>query len=181
MIHAPTITTPRLTLRGPRFEDFEAYASFLAGPRASFMSGPLNRTQAWAWSCNDTAHWALFGYGALMIEVDGELAGQVAVTSGIQFPEPELGWMLFDGYEGHGFAYEAAFALREWVYANTDLTTLVSNVDPKNAASISLATRLGATVDAGAQRPEGETSDDTTVFRHPGPRDLADGGMEAYA
>ncbi|WP_417248443.1 GNAT family N-acetyltransferase [Celeribacter sp.] len=181
MTQAPTITTPRLTLRAPRLEDFETYADFCASARSVYMDGPHDREKAWAWFCNDTAHWALFGYGGLMIEVDGALAGQVAVTKGIGFPETELGWFLFDGFEGQGYAAEAAFALRDWVYENTDLDTLVSYVSPQNTASAALAERLGATRDVDAARPAGETADDCIVFRHPSPAELRAGGMEAYA
>lgn len=160
--------------------DFAAYAAFAASPRAVYMGGPHNQAKAWDWFCNDTAHWALMGFGGLMIERDGAAIGQVAVTQGVHFPEPELGWFLFEGHEGHGYALEAAFALREWVYANTDLDTLVSCVDPRNAASIALATRLGAVIDPTAKRPQGETPDKTVVFRHPTASALQDGGMEAY-
>ncbi|MEJ1992701.1 MAG: GNAT family N-acetyltransferase [Maritimibacter sp.] len=165
----PTISTPRLTLRAPKFADFEHYAAFLASDRAGFMHGPLPRETAWSWFCNDTAHWTLFGYGALMIEAEGQLAGQVAVTSGIQFPEPELGWFLFDGFEGKGYAGEAALALRDWVYTHCGLTTLVSCIDPANTASIKLATSLGAINDPDAPRPAGESPDETLVYRHPAP------------
>lgn len=134
------------------------------------MDGPHDRDKAWTWFCNDTAHWALFGYGGLMIETDdGQLAGQVAITKGIAFPEPELGWFLFDGFEGRGIATRAATALRDWTFANADLPALVSYIAPQNAASIALAERLGATLDPNAPRPGDETPDDCLVYRHPIP------------
>ena len=43
----PEITTERLTLRGPLASDFDAFADFLAGPRASMVGGPLSRVMAW--------------------------------------------------------------------------------------------------------------------------------------
>ena len=161
---APVIVTERVRLRPLRAEDFVPYAAFLASPRSVHMDGPHDIDTAWNWFCNDTAHWNLFGYGALMIEVDGKLAGQVSVTHGVQFPEPELGWFLFDSYEGKGFATEAATALRNHVYRNAGLRQLVSYCGSDNAASIAVAERLGAIYDPDAPRPNG---DDCRVYRHP--------------
>lgn len=175
----PTIETQRLTLRAPKLEDFEQYAAFLSSDRAQYMHGPMSRKEAWRWFTNDTAHWPLMGFGGLMIEENGTLAGQVAITRGPTFPEPELGWFLLDGFTGRGIAAEAGFALRNWAYETAGLKTLVSYIHPENAASIALAKRLGAELDENAPRPEGETLEETLVYRHPAPD--ADGGMEAYA
>ncbi|QQA43432.1 GNAT family N-acetyltransferase [Pelagovum pacificum] len=150
----PTIRTERLTLRPYRFEDFPAYRDFLAGPRSRFMSGPHGAETAWAWFCNDTASWQFFGFGGLMIEAaDGTLAGGVNITQGPDFPEPELGWFLFDGAEGKGYATEAALALRDALIA--DLPSLVSYIDRGNAPALRLAKRLGAERDAQAATPGG--------------------------
>lgn len=160
----PTIRTERLTLRAYRFADFPAYRDFLAGPRARFMSGPHGAETAWAWFCNDTASWQLFGFGGLMIEApDGTLVGGVNVTQGPDFPEPELGWFLFDGAEGKGYATEAAIALRDALIGG--LSSLVSYIDPENTPALRLAERLGARPDATAERPAGL---DGLVLRHRG-------------
>lgn len=177
----PRLVSSRLVLRAPRLDDFETYADFLASPEARFMGGPHDRDSAWCYFASDSAHWLTHGFGALMIERDGRLAGQVAITVSPRFPEPELGWMLFAGFTGQGLATEAAYLLRDWAYEQAGFTTLVSYVDPKNAASAAVARRLGALPDPDAPRPAGETEDETVVYRHPSPEALADGGMEAYA
>lgn len=161
---APVIETARLRLRPMQPEDFEAYAAFAGSPRAIHMDGPVDRSTAWAWFCNDTAHWALFGYGGLMIEADGQAAGQVSVTHGVTFPEHEIGWFLFDGFEGRGLATEAASALRDYVYRQTAIPGLVSYCGPDNHGSIAVAERLGAVYDPVAPRP---LNDDCRVYRHP--------------
>lgn len=181
MSQAPIINTQRLTLRGAELADFDGYAAFLASARAQYMDGPIDRTHAWDWFCNDTAHWSLFGYGGLIIERDNQMIGQVAITKGVRFPEAELGWFLLDGFDGQGYAFEAAFSLRDWAYENAGLETLVSYIDPRNVTSISLAERLGAHRDLDARAPCGETPENTFVYRHPTPDALMDGGMEAYA
>lgn len=181
-MQAPTLQTERLVLRPTLLSDFEAYAAFLSSDRAQYMDGPLSRDTAWTWFTNDTAHWQLFGFGGLMIETpDGAVAGQVAVTQGIAFPEPELGWFLYDGFEGKGFASEAAIALRKWVYDFAGLTTVVSYVSPENLGSARVAQRMGAVRDVNAPLPAGETAELTHVYRHPSADQLGDGGMEAYA
>ncbi len=77
------------------------------------MGGPHGIRTAWEYFCNDTAQWTLFGHGGLMIVPNGmdTPIGQVAVCHGPIFPEPELGWFLYAGHEGKGFATEAAAAV----------------------------------------------------------------------
>ena len=170
---APTLTTARLVLRPATMADFPAYRDFVTTGRTRFMGGPHDEATAWAWFCNDTAQWSLLDMGALIITHQGRAIGQVAVCGGPIFPEPELGWFLFDAAdEGQGFATEAAAALRDWALGPRGLTALVAYIDPQNAASIRLAERLGARRDPGADTPEGMA---TGVWRfaggaHPGDR-----------
>lgn len=128
------------------------------------MGGPYDLDGAWGMFCHDVAGWALFGHGALMIEVTatGDCVGQVGLSHGPWFPEKELGWFLYAGHEGQGYAGEAAAALRDWAFATLKLPTLVSYCDPDNAASIAVAQRLGAVLD-----PDAEVQDTgDLVFRH---------------
>lgn len=164
---APVIVTDRLVLRPHRIADFEHYAAMLAdAARARFMGGPHDRRTAWNWFCGDIAQWALFGHGSLAIDLAGpepRYIGQVAVIQPPQFPEPELGWSLFDGFEGRGYMTEAAHALRRWVFATCGMNSLVSYIDPANTRSAAVAARLGAAIDPEAATPGGEP---TTVWRH---------------
>ncbi len=94
------------------------------------------------------------------------LLGDVGVIQPLRFPEPELGWTLTADAEGKGIAFEAATAARDWYWANTDATSVVSYIDPANTRSRALAKKLGATHDPAAPLPEGETADETLVYRH---------------
>lgn len=162
----PTLTTARLVLRPATMADFDAYAAFLASPRARFMGGPHDRAKAWDWFCNDTAQWALLDMGALVITHRGRAIGQVAVCGGPIFPEPELGWLLYDAAdEGQGLAAEAAAAMLAWALGPRGLAALVSYVDPGNTASARLAERLGARLDPAAETPGGMA---TGVWRFAG-------------
>ncbi|SCW86862.1 Acetyltransferase (GNAT) domain-containing protein [Rhizobium mongolense subsp. loessense] len=117
---AVTIRTERLTLRLPVIEDFEVYAQLMASPRSAGMGGPFDTRSAWGLFCHDLALWQLFGHGALMIDLNetGECVGQVGINHGPLFPEKELGWHLYDGHEGRGYATEAAFGLRDWAFCD---------------------------------------------------------------
>ena len=160
---APTLTTARLVLRPATMADFPAYRGFVTSDRTRFMGGPHDAATAWNWFCNDTAQWALLDMGALIVTLQGRAVGQVAVCGGPIFPEPELGWFLFEAAdEGQGFAFEAAAAMRDWALGLRGLTSVVAYVDAGNAASIRLATRLGGVLDEGAATPDGMA---TQVYR----------------
>ncbi|MEI6099668.1 MAG: GNAT family N-acetyltransferase [Alphaproteobacteria bacterium] len=160
----PTLQTARLVLRPMILADFPAIAAFLATDRSQYMGGPCDLRGAWGWFCHDVALWSLAGHGALMIEAGGAVVGQVGINAGPLFPETELGWWLYDGHEGRGYATEAAAALRDWAFAHLSVDSLVSYVDPANLASARVALRLGAVLDPDAPRQAGD--DDDLVFRH---------------
>lgn len=152
--HNPSFSTKRLILRLPVIADFPAYRDFVTSPRAMFMGGPHDAAKSWDWFCYDVAQWALLRLGGLTITLAGKPIGQVAVCYGPNFPEPELGWFLFDAaHEHQGFAFEAASTLRDWALGLRGLDTIVSYIDPANAGSIRLATRLGGILDPKAATP----------------------------
>jgi RimJ/RimL family protein N-acetyltransferase len=146
---APVLTTSRLRLRPMLAADWPAYAAFMASDRSVFLGGPYDTREDWGIFCHDAAGWALFGLGALMVEAQGVTVGQVGINHGPCFPEPELGWFLYPGNEGRGYATEAAAALRDRAFA-AGWPTLVSYVDPANRASAAVAERLGARRDPDA-------------------------------
>lgn len=108
--------------------DFPAYRSFLLSPRSVFMGGPYDERGAWGMFCHDIACWSLYGHGGLMIELQatGATVGQVGINAGPLFPEKELGWLLFEGFEGRGYVTEAAIAMREWAFGALGIKSLVS-------------------------------------------------------
>lgn len=158
MIDVPELRTERLVLRPPVASDFAAYFALMASSRAVYMGGPFDLKADWGMFCNDAAQWHFFGHGCLMIDLGatGQTIGQVGINHGPLFPEKELGWLLYDGFEGRGYAYEAANAMRDWAFATLDVDSLVSYCDPANQRSIALAQRLGGRLDPDApgQDPE---------------------------
>ncbi|WP_127753203.1 GNAT family N-acetyltransferase [Devosia sp. 1566] len=160
----PTLRTERLLLRAPEMADFASYAAMMVSRRSVHMGGPFDERGAWLSFCQDVAMWPLFGHGALMIDrlADSRCIGQVGINHGPLFPEKELGWLLYAGFEGQGYASEAAAALRDWAFAELKLPTLVSYCDPANTASQAVARRLGGVVDPAAARQDPED----LVFRY---------------
>lgn len=156
MLHAPTLLTDRLRLRPLVVQDWAGFWNFLRSERARFIGGPFGLPRAWGMFCTDLALWPLFGCGALMIEIRDtrETIGQMGVNAGPLFPEWELGWLLYDGFEGQGYALEAARAMKDWAFGTRGLTTMVSYVDQNNARSRAVAERLGGKLDADAARPD---------------------------
>lgn len=164
MTVSPTLTTDRLVLREPVFEDWPPFAEVVQSDRARFMGGPYSEAGAWGVFCHGIANWRLFELGSLTIELRGTqtFLGQVEINGGPLFPEAELGWQLAAHAEGHGYACEAAIALRDWAFCERGLESLVSYIDPENVRSIQLAERLGAKLDPNAPKQDPED----LVYRH---------------
>jgi len=166
---APEILTDRLVLRGPKVSDVEAIIAFYADPvRAVGFGGQLPRDKAWRWFSETIGHWHMRGYGFWTITLAGDdtPVGICGIWNPEGWPEPEIGWIVFDGYEGKGIAYEAASAVRAHAYSNFGFTTLTSNIVPGNTRSVALAHRLGATLERTYENISMGTEE---LYRHPGP------------
>ncbi|CUH74819.1 GNAT family N-acetyltransferase [Tropicibacter naphthalenivorans] len=175
---APTLHSPRLTLRPHVMEDLEQLCDLFETDRARHMGGPIPRKAAWRWIASEVGMWDLMGHGAWGIETkDGTFLGQIGIFQPPHFPEREIGWTLLDHAEGKGYATEAATLALHWAW-DQGFETLVSYIAPDNDRSIALATRLGAARDDAAPLPAGETTADTVVYRH---APDTDGAPEAYA
>ena len=110
----PILTSERLTLRGPGPQDVPAITDFYASDRARYVGGPKEEDQAWRQLASEIGHWSLRGYGRWMIDVTdtGQTVGMAGLWYPEGWPEPEIGWDLFEGFEGQGYATEAARAAR---------------------------------------------------------------------
>lgn len=165
----PTIHTERLTLRGPRFEDFEPWFSFISSDRASMAGGPLSdRRLAWNAFSQMAAQWILRGFGTFIVTLKGSENAVAAVGPyyPINWPEKELGWTCWDPeLEGTGLMFEAASAARDFAFDKLGWETAVSYIDHGNDRSVALAERLGAVLDPDAKQTKPD--DPCFVYRHP--------------
>ncbi|WP_170476798.1 GNAT family N-acetyltransferase [Ruegeria arenilitoris] len=176
---APTITTARLKLRHHVMQDFALLHNVMGSERSRFMGGPFSLKDSWQTIASEVGSWSLLGFGSWAIErsEDCKLVGQVGINRPAHYPEAEIGWMLLDQFEGHGYVTEAAYAALNWAWKQ-GFETLVSYITPGNDGSVAVARRLGAKRDAYAPLPQGETPSETIVYRHLATN--ADGGMETY-
>ena len=163
---APTLETDRLRLRAYRVEDFEHFAALYASPRSRHADGPVSRSTAWAWFAAGAGRWPLVGYGAWAIERlrDAACVGVVSLNHPVNpGEERELGWLLWEAYEGNGYATEAAMKAREFAFEELQWATLVSYISADNEQSIRLAERMGASLDVNAAE---FAEAQTLVYRH---------------
>ena len=178
MTATPTISTERLVLRRPEARDKEAIVAFYMSERSQYAAGNVPRFMAWKNTASIFGHWELNGFGlwAVTRKGDDSIIGLVGPFFPDGWPETEIGWLIFDGAEGQGFAHEAAVAAVADARSRLGWTNIVSYIAPENARSIALADRLGAVLDAKAAVPFADKP--TLVYRHL-PED--DGSVEAYA
>jgi len=173
LTNAPTLHTDRLTLRGPGLSEFDAFAEFHADPIRAPGFGPVyRRDEAWRWWALSIGHWHIHGYGYFTIWLGDRPAGISGIWNPEGWPEPELGWVVFAGFEGQGIAHEAASEARRWAYADFGLTTLTSNILPGNDRSVALAERLGATFE---RTYHNIAMGEDLLYRHPAPAALGIG------
>ncbi len=55
----------------------------------------------------------------------------------------EIGYVLLPHARGRGYATEATSAVIEWVFTYTNVSQIIAQIDPANAASLRVAAKLG--------------------------------------
>ncbi len=161
----PTLETERLILRGWRQSDYAPIADFYANdPSAVFVGGPQIPIDTWRRFAGIVGHWQLKGFGLFALEdkAGGAWLGWCGLWNPPEFPEIEMGYALAAPFRGKGYIHEAAQRVRAYAFESVRLPTLVSYINPKNAPSQRVATRLGAKRD-GTADIRGITVD---VWRH---------------
>lgn len=166
----PVLRTRRLELRGPQPDDYPNFKATFTSYRARFMGGPLNEYEAWMLYAAEIGHWEIRGYGMWMIhdrETDKTL-GMTGAWKPAKWPQAEIAWIIWPDVAGQGYALEATWAARKYLYNTQGWDGAVSYLDPKNLDSIRLAERLGAKKDPEAQSVDGHD----VVYVHPTPAQL---------
>ena len=142
------LETERLRLRQFRNQDLDTYAAICADPEVMRYLGTgvtLNRMESWRSMAGILGHWQLLGYGMFAVEnkATGELMGRAGFLDPPGWPGFEVGWVLGRAHWGHGYAFEAAVASRDYAFANLKRENIISLIRPDNARSIRVAERLG--------------------------------------
>jgi RimJ/RimL family protein N-acetyltransferase len=145
----PQLITERLLLRAFRADDFERYAEMMGNPEVTRHLGeglPLSRVEAWRQLAIFVGHWALRGYGLWAVEerATGEFLGRIGCLYPEGFPAFEIAYTLGHWARGKGYAREGAAAALQYARETLGRTDITSIIRPANAASIRVATSLGA-------------------------------------
>jgi len=152
MTHVPTLETERLLLRGFESRDFDVYAEMMADPAVTrFLADgtPLERADAWRQLAMFAGHWALRGFGVWAVEerATGEFLGRIGCFEPEGWPGFEVAYTLRRAAWGRGYAREGAAAALRYAREQLGRTAIISVIRPGNAASIRVATSLGAQPD----------------------------------
>jgi len=162
------IETERLILRKPDAACVECLIEFYLSERSAMAGGNVTLPEAVTRAYSVLGHWEHRGYGLFSIykkesETNVGIAGPYFPPGR---PETEVGWVLFDGFEGNGFATEAARAAIGYSRESLQWSNIVHYIDQRNTRSIAVAERLGAILDTNAPQPKPDNP--CLVYRQPG-------------
>lgn len=160
------IDTERLILRKPRAEDAPDLAVAYADPEVMrYMDDGSTATLAEveAGIAQWLERWESWGLSLCSLErrEDGRVLGRAGFlrwdpeTWEIGGDEVELGWLLAREHWGHGYATEAALALRDWASSERGLTRLISLIRHGNDRSVRVAERIGERHERDVVKPGG--------------------------
>jgi RimJ/RimL family protein N-acetyltransferase len=178
-----SLYSDRLCLRTPTPQDAEALHNLFADPEVMHGLGrdPVSAVEEVRAIIEGMADgWRTDGVGAFILETatDRQVVGQAGLmifdTRGWtpstwakagSHAQPELGWGLMRAHWGHGYATEAAAAIRDWAQQRRKIDRLVSLISPDNVRSQRVAERLGAVPTETVTPADSKRT--TVVWRHP--------------
>ncbi|HEY2788976.1 MAG TPA: GNAT family N-acetyltransferase [Gaiellales bacterium] len=146
------LRTERLLLRRFRADDAKAFAAVNADPLVVRYLGsgePIDRTASDALLARIIAHWDEHGFGlwAAELRADGRMIGfaGLAIPTFLPavLPAVEVGWRLRSDVWGGGLATEGGRAALQHAFGPLGLDRVISIIDPRNAASLRVAEKLG--------------------------------------
>ncbi len=131
-------------LRHWRLADAPALAAAWADPSIRLWSPPPEAADAASWIMRCEERWSLGLSLDFVIDVDGDVAGEVGLRNFTHDPErAELGIWLAPERRGHGLATRSVTAVSEWACTHLDLAQLWCRTAPGNAAAHALFQRAG--------------------------------------
>ncbi|MBQ3080506.1 MAG: GNAT family N-acetyltransferase [Clostridia bacterium] len=142
------IETDRLILRTYTWDDFPALYEILSDPvTMAHYPKPYdeNGVRRWIqWSLDNYEKYG-FGLWAIVLKETGEFIGDCGITlqniDGCTLPE--IGYHIHKNHWRKGYAKEAAKAVRDWAFENTDYPCLYSYMKYTNAGSYGAASSIG--------------------------------------
>ena len=86
-----------------------------------------------------------FGFGNFTVLLEGKRIGNCGVYIREGMEHPDLGFAFLPAYHGHGYGFEAASAVLDFVKTQTELKVLQAITLPTNLPSLNLLKKLGFT------------------------------------
>ena len=145
----PVIETDRLILRPLEPQDLEPWVAFMADEEATrYLGGVQSRSQAWRGFMSVAGAWAIEGFAMFSVieKASGRWVGRLGPWMPAEWPGTEVGWGVVRDCWGRGYATEGATAAIDWAFDRLGWTDVIHCIDPKNAASRSVASRLGSQI-----------------------------------
>lgn len=142
------IVTKRLIFREYSSDDFDALYEILSDEETmAHYPKPFDEDRVRGWIQWNLDNYKKFGFGlwALVLKETGEFIGDCGITiQNIDGEElPEIGYHVHKKYWRRGLGKEAAQAVRDWAFENTEYDILYSYMKHTNAASYSTAKANG--------------------------------------
>ena len=143
----PVLETARMVLRPFTEADFDLLAELHRDPEVGrYMGGVWDDAKIAAVLADFVAEHAQRGHSKWCVHTrEGVFVGRAGVSLWRATGEIELGYAFRPEFWGQGLATEAARAVAEWAFANTDVAYLIAFTDPKNFGSQRVLERIGMT------------------------------------
>ena len=142
------IETDRLMLREYTLKDFDAIYEILSDTETmQHYPKPYDKTMTQNWIEWNIQNYKEYGFGiwAVILKETGNFIGDCGLT--IQNIDgellPEIGYHIHKTYQRQGYGSEAARAVRDWAFKNTNYDCLYSYMKYTNTGSYSTAIANG--------------------------------------
>ncbi len=142
------LETERLFLREMSLDDYDSLYKVLADPEImQHYPYTFDEERVRAWIERNMNRYKDNGFGlwAVCLKETGEMIGDCGLT--LQNIEgemlPEIGYHIRKDQQHKGFAKEAASAVRDWAFTNTDYPALYSYCKYTNVPSFKTAEAIG--------------------------------------
>jgi RimJ/RimL family protein N-acetyltransferase len=141
------LETPRLLLRPPRLEDFDAWA-LLHGDEITtrFIGGPQPRATAWRSFMAMCGAWHMTGIAMFSVieKSSGQWVGRLGPWHPEGWPVAEVGWSIAREHWGKGYASEGAAAAMDYAFDVLGWDEVYHCIHEENLASQGVARKLGS-------------------------------------
>jgi RimJ/RimL family protein N-acetyltransferase len=143
----PTLKSCRLVLRALRADDHPHLLALARDPdvtRYMHEGPPPSAAEVWQRMATALGQWSLRGYGMMAVDDASGFVGRIGFYHPYDLAEPLLVYAFARRNWGNGYATESVALIRDWMFTRHSLPRILSRIDPNNAASARVASKLGA-------------------------------------